>query len=54
MNNETIHGNNMIGFESPVCTEVDSMQEFEYIQYQIEKSGSPLLNYLNNCIGKEV
>ena len=54
MNNKTIHGNKMIGFESPVCTEVDSMQEFEYIQYQLEKNGSPLLGYLDKYIGKEV
>ena len=46
MNNDTLHGENMIGFESPVCTEVDSPQEFEYIQYQLERSGSPLLDYL--------
>lgn len=54
MNNKTIHGDNMIGFESPVCTEVDSIQEFEYIQYQLEKNSSPLLNYLDKSIGKEV
>lgn len=51
MNQNTMHGNNMIGFQSPVCTEVDSLQEFEYIQYQLEKTGSPLLGYLNQCIG---
>lgn len=54
MNHETIHGNNMIGFLSPVCTEVDSLQEFEYIQYQLEKTGSPLLGYLNQCVGSEI
>jgi CMP-N,N'-diacetyllegionaminic acid synthase len=54
LNNQTIHGNNMIGFQSPVCTEVDSIEEFEYIQYQLNKNGSPLLDYLDNCIGKEV
>ena len=54
MNNETIHGNNMIWFQSPVCTEVDSIEEFEYIQYQLNKNGSSLLDYLSKCIGKEV
>lgn len=48
MNNNMIHGNNMIGFESPVSSEVDSLEEFEYIQYQINKSHSDLLDYLNN------
>ena len=47
MNNKEIHGDKMIGFESPVCTEVDSVEEFEYIQYQLDKNGSELLDYLN-------
>ena len=51
MNNKEIHGDNMIGFESPVCTEVDSVEEFEYIQYQLDKNGSKLLDYLNQVKG---
>ena len=47
LNNHTIHGDKMIGFESPVCTEIDSREEFDYIQYQINKSGSFLVNYLD-------
>ena len=47
INNEIIHGNKMIGFESPVSSEVDSLEEFEYIEYKIEKFGSSLLDYLN-------
>jgi N-acylneuraminate cytidylyltransferase len=49
--NKEIHGDKMIGFESPVCTEVDSVEEFDYIQYQLDKNGSELLDYLNqaNC-----
>lgn len=47
MNNKEIHGDKMIGFESPVCSEVDSLEEFEYIQYQLDKNGSRLLDYLN-------
>lgn len=54
LNSQTVHGNNMIGFQSPVCTEVDSIEEFEYIQYQLNKNGSPLLDYLDNCTGREV
>jgi len=49
MNNQGIHGDKMIGFESPVCTEVDSVEEFEYIQYQLDNKGSELLNYLNRA-----
>ena len=51
MNNQEIHGNKMIGFESPVCTEVDSAEEFDYIQYQLDKNGSELLSYLNQVKG---
>jgi len=47
LSGKEVHGDMMIGFESPVCTEVDSIEEFDYIQYQMDKSGSELLNYLN-------
>jgi len=51
MNSEEIHGDKMIGFESPVCAEVDSVEEFDYIQYQLNKNGSKLLDYLNQIKG---
>jgi N-acylneuraminate cytidylyltransferase len=51
MSNKEIHGDKMIGFESPVCTEVDSVEEFEYIQHQLDKNGSELLDYLNRIKG---
>ena len=47
MNSNEIHGDRMIGFESPVCAEVDSAEEFDYIQYQLNLYGSELLDYLN-------
>jgi len=47
LNNGEIHGDKMIGFESPVSSEVDSKEEFEYIQYQLNKTGSELFDYLN-------
>ena len=50
LNNKKIHGDKMIGFESPECTEVDSIEEFDYIQYQINNNGSLLLDYLNKTI----
>jgi N-acylneuraminate cytidylyltransferase len=51
MNSQEIHGDKMIGFESPVCTEVDSAEEFDYIKYQLDKNGSELLSYLNQVKG---
>jgi hypothetical protein len=47
LKNKKIHGDQMIYFESPVCTEVDSTEEFDYIQYQINKNESLLLDHLN-------
>lgn len=46
MNNETLHGDAIWGFVSPICTEVDSPVELDYLEYQIQQKGSPLLNYL--------
>ncbi len=53
MHSETLHGAKMIGFESPVCVEVDSQEGFDYIRYQLDKDGSPLLEYLKTTKGKE-
>ncbi len=53
LHSTTLHGNKMIGFETPVCTEVDSQEELEYIQYQLDKNGSILLDSLNNKYTKE-
>lgn len=46
MKNPGTHGDKIIGYESPACIEIDSFEEFEYIQYQIEKINSNLLDYL--------
>ena len=37
----------MFVFESPVCTEVDTLSDFEFLEYQLLKEGSPLIEYLN-------
>ena len=47
MSNKNIHGKSMLGFISPNTTEVDSIEEFEYISYQLEKDGSVLKEYLD-------
>lgn len=41
-----IHGNKCLAFESPVCTEIDSIEELNRIEYQLAKEGSPLLDHL--------
>jgi CMP-N,N'-diacetyllegionaminic acid synthase len=44
-NEKTLHGNKMLVFESPHCVEVDTMDDFKYLEYQIENDGSPIVNY---------
>lgn len=42
-----LHGDKMLVFETPFCTEVDSLDDFKYLEYQIEKFGSSLTNKIN-------
>ncbi len=42
----SLHGNKMLGFISPVCDEVDTLEDLERIQFHLEKNGSLLLEYL--------
>ena len=41
-----LHGDKVMGFVSPICTEVDSEEELKRIEYEVSRVGSPLLNYL--------
>jgi len=48
LNTGTLHGDKMLVFESPFCVEVDTKEDFEYLEFQIKKEGSPILNFHNN------
>ena len=50
MKADTIHGESMLGFVSPVVYEVDSMEEFQYIDYQLKMRGSQLRDYLDEVM----
>lgn len=41
----TLHGDKMLVFESPFCIEIDTMDDFKYLEYQIENQESSILNY---------
>lgn len=41
-----MHGDKMIGFESPFCVEVDSAEDFDFLEHELVKKGSVLLDYL--------
>jgi len=47
LHSESLHGDRMLGFVSPSCIEIDTMDELELLAFQLEKEGSPLLDYLN-------
>ena len=47
LNQKTLHGKKMLVFKSPLCTEIDTQEDFEYLEYQLQKHGSKLENYLN-------
>ena len=46
LNSGSLNGNKMLGFVSPHCYEVDTLEELEMIEYQLRKRRSPLLDYL--------
>lgn len=51
---DEIHGTRMMGFLSPACAEVDTLEDFDFLQYCVEKKGSPLLEFLTSRYPKEV
>lgn len=44
--NHLLHGNKILGYISPFCTEVDTVEDFLFLEHEIETKKSPLLNYL--------
>lgn len=50
LNEGTLHGNHMLVFESPYCVEVDTQDDFKYLEYQIQKESSPLMDSLQTSL----
>lgn len=46
LNTRLFHGNRVLGYESPYCTEVDTLEELEYLDFELRKHGSPLFDHL--------
>jgi len=46
LSNSLLHGDRVLGYESPICTEVDSTDELERLRFQLGNCESPLLDYL--------
>jgi hypothetical protein len=41
-----LHGNKVLGYPSPRCVEVDLPEEFERLEFELKRHGSPVLDYL--------
>lgn len=44
--NQKLHGENMLGFISPMCSEIDTIDDLEYIRFLIDNKGSSIYEYL--------
>lgn len=49
----TLHGNRVVGFVSPTCVEVDSVEEFEALEFELQKGGNTVFEYLKANFPKE-
>lgn len=45
LNSTNLHGDKMFVFVTPHTSEIDTSDDFEYIEYQKNKEGSPLSNF---------
>ncbi len=50
----TLHGDKMIGFISPFCVEVDSAEEFAFLELEIQKGCNAVYMYLKANFPKEI
>ena len=53
LHSNNLHGDKMIGFTSPFCTEIDTLEDLEYLEFELLKKGSPLLTYLTQNFQRE-
>lgn len=44
--NNKLHGDRMMAFESPDCMEIDTLEDLDYIRYQIDRKDLELYEYL--------
>lgn len=53
LNSDDIHGDRMMGYVSPVCHEVDTIEDFDFLEFEIGRKGSPLLQFLRANYSEE-
>ena len=54
LNSDDIHGERILGYLSPMCREIDTIEDFEFLEYDLEKKGSPLFDFLKSHYPSEV
>lgn len=54
IHSKLMHGDKMIGFVSPACQEIDTLEDLEYLEFLITKHGSVILDYLCRNFSQEV
>lgn len=47
LKSKTLHGNRMIVFETPPIDEIDTKEDFDYVEYKTKKKPSKLIEYLS-------
>jgi CMP-N,N'-diacetyllegionaminic acid synthase len=43
---EEIHGDRMVGFITPACSEVDTLEDFAYLEFQVNRTPCRVLDFL--------
>ena len=43
---KVLHGDKVLGFETPFCNELDAYEELELLEFQLQKNTSGLTNYI--------
>jgi len=51
---KSMHGKKILGFISPRCHEVDTLEDLDYLEFEISKKGNGLLDYLKKYYPIEV
>ena len=54
LESKILHGEKMVGFVSPVCREVDTIEDFDYIEFELSQKGSSLFDYMKTKYPQEV
>ncbi len=47
LNSSELHGNKMLVFDTPHVNEIDTVDDFNYLEYKINENELPIIKYLN-------